>query len=122
MYNEYPRKKNPFIVDLPANWWNLMKQSMTLSYLVCIDFVFQNFSLKMLKNQLSFCHMNKSCNFKQETRKYNYFFQSVEIGIFVCCKSSLVVVYVHKLGFKNLAILNVVRGYIFNIPQYSDVL
>lgn len=66
MYNEYPRKKNPFIVDLPANWWNLMKQSMTLSYLVCIDFVFQNFSLKMLKNQLSFCHMNKSCNFKQE--------------------------------------------------------
>ena len=64
----------------------------------------------------------KAVTLNRKTRKYNYFFQSVEIGIFVCCKSSLVVVYVHKLGFKNLAILNVVRGYIFNIPQYSDVL
>lgn len=43
-------KKNPFIVDLLANWWNLMTQSVTLSYLVCINFVFQNFSLEMLKN------------------------------------------------------------------------
>lgn len=47
-------KKNPFIVDLLGNWRNLMKQSMTLSYLVCIYFIFQNLSLKMLKKSIVF--------------------------------------------------------------------